>query len=65
MGMTLALVAAGCGDDDDATVDTSAVTDAAGATTPDGTQAPVDTDSAGPDRRARIDGRVERSARID
>ena len=45
MGLTLALVAAGCGDDDDATVDTSAETDVPVATTPDGTQAPVDTDA--------------------
>lgn len=46
MGMTLALVAAGCGDDDDASVATSAVTDApAGTSAPDGTQAPVATDA--------------------
>ena len=45
IGLTLALVAAGCGDDDDATVDTSAATDATAATTADGTQAPDDTDA--------------------
>ncbi len=51
LGLTLALVAAGCGDDDDATTDTPAAADAPSSTTP-ATDAPVATSAPSDDTTA-------------